>query len=329
MGKIALIDFDSKIPNLAIMKLSTYFKNLNYEVDVFKFGFNAYPSKRKIKKKLFDGSEYEQVHASIIFTTNKNNLRIVNCSNVNYGGTGCDIKKELPPEIDRCEPDYSIYPENDRSYGFITRGCIRNCYFCFVPKKEGKIRQYSTVGDIVRHKKVIFMDNNILGWHKHKDIFREILQRDINLTFNQGLDIRLIDDENAELLSKMNYMGEYIFAFDDIKNKDVISRKHEIVKKYISKDWATKFYIYCNPDMNPIEIKERVDWCRGNKALPYIMRDFSCYTDENSNFYTDIASWCNQPGLFKNMTIEDFMAKRTKKNDRREKTLNLWNNYAS
>ena len=181
----------------------------------------------------------------------------------------------------------------------------------------------------MKHKKVIFMDNNILGWHKHKDIFKQILDKDIKLTFNQGLDIRLINDNNAYLLSLMDYMGEYIFAFDDIKNKDIIEEKYQIVKKYIKREWGTKFYVYCHPDMHPSAIRQRVDWCKDNKALPYIMRDFSCYTNDNSNFYTDIASWCNQPGLFKNMPFEDFLNKRTKNQNRINQTLSMWNNQCT
>lgn len=322
-NKIALIDFDSKIPNLALMKLSTYFKQNNKDICLFKFSYSAYPKNKK--EIIFDASDYDEVWASIIFTTNKSFLKIINCDNIIIGGTGEDIKKELPKEIDSLLPDYSIYPENDRSFGFITRGCIRNCYFCFVPIKEGKIKEYSTVDDIVRHKKVIFMDNNILGWYKHKKIFKQILDKNIKLTFNQGLDIRLIDKDNAYLLSLMDWIGEYIFAFDDISLREVIKDKYKIVTKYIQQPWKTKFYIYCSPKMSPFDIKLRVNWCRENKALPYIMRDFSCYFDERSHFFTDIASWCNQPGLFKNMSLSEFMNKRTKNINRINQTLKIWN----
>lgn len=323
--KIALIDFDSKIPNLALMKLSSHYKSKGHEVILHKFDTTAYPKKNK-KTITFDASGYSRVCASIIFTSNKDKLNIVNCNKVDIGGTGFDLKKELPENIDDLEPDYSLYPENNISYGFITRGCIRNCYFCFVPKKEGKIRRYRNIDDIVRHDKVCFMDNNILGWHEHKKIFQEILDKKLHLTFNQGLDIRLIDEENARLLSEMNYMGEYIFAFDDISYQPVIEEKYAIVRKYIKSDWRTKFYVYCHPKMAVREIRDRIDWCMENKALPYIMRDFECFDSENKNFYTDIASWCNQPGLFKNMSFEEFVNKRSKNQERVSKTLELWDN---
>lgn len=321
---ILLIDFDSKIPNLALMKTSSFFKKNGHNVTLKKFSISAFPKKNK-KIIEVDAEGFNQVWCSIVFTTNNNLLKIKNCDNVNIGGTGYSLIKELPEEIEQQCPDYSIYPDNDMSYGFITRGCIRNCYFCFVPKKEGKIRKVGNVNDIVKHEKVVFMDNNILGYSKHEEIFKQILDKNIKLTFNQGLDIRLINDSNVELLSKMRYMREYIFAFDDIKSKDIIEEKNKIVRKYIKSEWRTKFYIYCHPKMGAKEIKDRIDWCQTNKALPYIMRDFECYNSSNRDFFTDIASWCNQPGFFKSMPFEEFVNKRNKNKQRVDKTMSLWN----
>ncbi|GAH86063.1 unnamed protein product, partial [marine sediment metagenome] len=43
------------------------------------------------------------------------------------GGSGIDLKAELPPEVEHLMPDYSLYPGIDSSMGFTSRGCIRNC----------------------------------------------------------------------------------------------------------------------------------------------------------------------------------------------------------
>lgn len=307
-----------------MMKLSQYYKDKGSDIEFRKLNQSASPSKKR-DKIVIDGSEYDKVFASIIFTSNKDVLEVKNCD-YDIGGTGYDICKKLPQDIDNADLDYSIYPENDKSYGFITRGCIRNCWFCFVPKKEGMIQKYRDVDQIIKHKNVVFMDNNILGYKYHKDIFNEILSKNIKLTFNQGLDIRLLNDDNMSLLSQMNYVGEYIFAFDDIKYLDVMNEKIKIFKKFINKDWKAKFYVYCNPKESIGGIMERISWCRENKVLPYIMRDFSCYDDANRDFYIDIASYCNQPALFKNMKFEEFMAKRTNNGDRIKKSIQLFNN---
>ncbi len=323
MMKVLLVDVDSKIPNLALMKLSTFYKSKGWEVDFIKLGFNGYPGKRKIK--VVYGYGYDKVHCSNIFTPNQGYFKVIQCDDVEIGGVGSiNPMKKLPEDAERVEPDYSLYPENDTSYGFITRGCIRMCYFCFVPKTEGKLKYYMDPKDSIKHKKVSFMDNNFLAYKEHKEILKELRDLKVRCEFNQGLDIRLIDDENAKLLSELNYMGEYLFAFDDISYKPVIERQLEIVKRHIKKDWKIKFYVYVHPNMSIRDTIERVEWCRSNKVKPYIMRDKECWESENVKFYMSLASYCNQPGLFKNMSFETFLRKKLKDQERIEKEIRLY-----
>lgn len=103
----------------------------------------------------------------------------------------------------------------------------------FVPKKEGYIHKVNNVEDIIRHKKVKFLDNNILAYEHHYNILEKLIELNIKCQFNQGLDIRLIDKNNSILLSKLNYLNEYIFAFDNIKYKNIIKEnkygKHKVI----------------------------------------------------------------------------------------------------
>lgn len=324
MKRILLIDVDSKLPNLALMKLSGYYKNKGYYIKLLRLKYNYYPSKRK--KTYVDAVEYEKVFVSLIFPINKNILVIKNCNEIKYGGTGYDLTVKLPIEIDNFEEDYSIYPDNNCSYGFITRGCPNNCYFCFVPKKEGLLFEYRSIDQIIKHKQVEFFDNNFLAYDKCELVMEELITKSIKCCFNQGLDIRLINERRAELLSKINYIGEYIFAFDDIKYKPVIINKIKILKKYIKKDWKIKLFIYCNNKMTIEETIDRIEWCKINKCLPYFMRDINCWSSENSDFYVDLAAWCNQPGIFKNMNFKTFIGKRHTNTLRIVKSLNLYYN---
>ena len=324
MSKILLIDADSSIPNLALMKISTYHKCKNDDVNFVRLNLSYYPHK---KYKTIDAKDYDVVYVSIIFTTNKDKVNVINCDNINYGGTGFNIIKKLPECMERQELDYSIYPDNDTSYGFITRGCIRNCYFCFVPKKEGKLYKENNWEDIVKHKKVKFMDNNFLAYSEHKQVLSELRDNKIKFQFNQGLDARLLDDENSKLLSECNYMGEYFFAFDDVRNEKIISEKITLFKKYVQKDWKIKLFIYCHPDMNiQNDVLYRIKWCKDRKILPYFMRDISCWDSDNRDLYIDLAAYCNQPSLFKKLTFEEFIYKRTKNKERINDDLKLVNN---
>ena len=312
--KILLVDTDSTIPNLALMRLSSYYKNNGDEVKLEKLGIPVYG---KPKEKTIDCIGYDLAFVSSIFDTTPVHLKIIegDCK-VDCGGTGFDIKKKLPKEVDACKPDYSIYPNNDTFYGFITRGCFRNCDFCVVPTKEGGMHQeVKTVVELIDpdydYKKIKFLDNNFFGLIDHKKFLQELINLQIPCQFNQGLDIRKIDDVNAEMLSKLNYIGEYIFAFDHLNDQKEIEEKLAIVKKYIPSPWKIKFFIYCHPDMDIVkDVYHRILWCKENKVLPYFMRDLSCWQSENVKTYNDFSAWCNQPGLFKYMDFKTFCIKR-------------------
>jgi hypothetical protein len=321
--KILLVDVDSKIPNLALMKLSTWHKSLGHKIDIVRLNISYYPNRRK--KKIVDALNYEKVFVSAIFFESPNFVTILGANHIQYGGTGYSITDSLPEYIENCDPDYSLYPDNKNSYGFLTRGCIRNCPFCVVPEKEGMVRQVSTVDDICKHDKVYFLDNNILAFKDHKNILQELVNKKIHCQFNQGLDIRLLNDENAGLLSTIKYLGDYIFAFDDRKFEKIITRKLRLFRKYFKRYWGIKFFIYCDSTQKISDLIYRLDWCRDNNVLPYLMRNINCWSSPFVDFYTDLAAYCNQPSIWKKMTPEEYITKRQPNNLDRQKTFNaLW-----
>ena len=120
---ILLIDADSRIPNLALMKLSAWHKSQGDHVELVRANLPYYPNKRK---KLFIAKNADKTYCSVIFEGNR---EFIEGDDIIFGGTGADLITTLPAEVETCDPDYSIYPDNDISYGFITRGCIRNCSF--------------------------------------------------------------------------------------------------------------------------------------------------------------------------------------------------------
>jgi len=316
--KICLIDADSTIPNLALMKLSTYHKNKGDEVTLLKAKLPYYPNRKKKYFNVPDG--YDTIYCSVVFDNNKD---FIGGDNIIFGGSGYSLDINLPYNIENLLPDYSMYPDNDISYGFLSRGCIRNCKFCIVPRKEGGIKQVSTINDIVRHKKVKFLDNNFLALPNHKQLLKELIATKVKCQFCQGLDIRLVDEENSKLLSKLNYInGEYIFAFDDISLSSLIDKKLKLL------DWRKpfrfKFFVYCHPDTGLKDICERIEWLRSRRILPYVMRDISCWESEYSHFYMDISAYCNQPNFFKRTSFIEFLHIRYKNKDRIEYSNKLY-----
>lgn len=308
--KILLINVDSRW-NLAIRRMMNFYTNQGHSVEMRDLRLSGYPHKRHVK---VDASDFDRVFVSNIFERNADRVEVVGCSSVEYGGIGSrDPDKKLPEEIETTPPYY--FPDEKTTYGFITRGCIRKCWFCKVPKHEGKLKAYNAVESIVRDipgEKVKFMDNNILAYPHHMEVFRWLIEKGTRCEFNQGLDFRLVNDENLAALAALNYEGEYIFAFDDPKYQSVLDKKILQIKKYIPKPWKLKFYIYYHPDMNLGELFDRVEWCRAHECLPYIMRDQACWETRRliKNFLIDYAAYCNQPSFFKNLTFQQFLVKR-------------------
>lgn len=324
--KICLIDVDSSIPNLALMKISSFFKKNKWKVDLIRLNNSAYDHHRR-EDFIFDAEKYDKVFISIIFLINRDLVKIKNCKNVYRGGTGYDgfkPNKGLPENIEHMFPNYSLYPENEYSIGYLSRGCIRNCAFCFIPQKEGRLKLHSSLKEFYNKKlpKIMLLDNNFLALPNCIELLEELKKTGKSITFKQGLDFRLLTPEKAKLLASLNYDGEFIFAFDNPKDLSIIERNLKIWKLLV-KDWQTKFYILVGFDSDLKQDLMRVYFLRENKCLPYIMRHTNCYSSKYRPFYTDLASWCNQPGLFKNMSFKEFIGKRHATKERLMQTMNI------
>ena len=148
--RIGLIDVDGHngFPNLALMRLSGYHKAHGDSVDWWN-GFE----------------HYDRVYMSKVFTFSPDVDTVIDADEIIQGGTGYKNYGSLPPEVEATYPDYSIYPNFKSAIGFLTRGCIRNCPWCIVPRKEGHIRPAATWREIKRpdSREIVFMDNNVLA----------------------------------------------------------------------------------------------------------------------------------------------------------------------
>lgn len=120
--------------------------------------------------------------------------------NVEIGGSGISLEKTLPDNIEHICPDYDLY-DMDYSMGFTSRGCVRKCPFCIVPKKEKWDPNHANLEEFLRHDKLVLLDNNLTASPRFKEIVSDLIERGIRTNFNQGLDIRLITEEKAGLLA--------------------------------------------------------------------------------------------------------------------------------
>src|SRR5437660_4196074 len=162
-----LVDVDSRIPNLALMKISRYVKNMGQEVDLVQMkGKDVLPLEEGMKLGL---RIYTDVWISTIFTWNKSLTNRITgfcakLSNVHLGGTGVSDKDKLPDEIEGLMPDYDLY-KDDRAVGYTQRGCPLGCKHCIVPGKEGKLSEnpYVPLERWVPEgfSKILLLDNNL------------------------------------------------------------------------------------------------------------------------------------------------------------------------
>lgn len=195
MKRAILYDIDSKIPNLALMKISSFYKQRGYEVILRK------------QTEYIKGSRY---FAGTVFHTPKSIEKIAALKNmygdhIEIGGSGVDLTKKLPAEIENSFPDYALYPCNC-AIGFLTRGCPKVCEFCLVPVKEGLIKQVASFEQFVPlgQKNVMLLDDNLLSYYDADAILKKIIQRGYAVNFSQSLDISYLNENNLELLKEVD-----------------------------------------------------------------------------------------------------------------------------
>lgn len=287
MKKIGLAGVDEyKFPNLALMKISSWHKLQGDEVEFLK----------PLKK-------YDIVYLSKIFSYSLNIKYKINSKKIIKGGTGYNLLN-LSDNIDKMCPDYDLY-NCEHAYGFLTRGCIRNCDWCIVPKKEGKIKSYMDIDEFIKDKNsAILMDNNVLS-HEHgiKQI-EKIIKKNIKVDFNQGLDARLIDDGIAKLLSQVKWLKPLRMACDNKLQMKHITKATNLLRKY---NCTPKNYFVYVLVKDIEDALERVEFLRELKLSPFCQpyRDFE-NNIEPTYIQKQFARWVNRQAIFFSCTWEEY-----------------------
>jgi tRNA A37 methylthiotransferase MiaB len=184
---------------------------------------------------------YDKVYQSKVFTFMPDVSVCVQADETVKEGTGYKMYDEL--FCDDTEPDYSIYPQYPHAYGFLTRGCVRHCPWCIVPKKEGNIRAYRDIETVLQGRKTaILMDNNVLASDFGLQQLEKIIDLKCKVDFNQGLDSRLVTDEIAKLLSKIKWIRFLRFSCDTTPAVEPLLRAIEKLNRYGVKNY--RIFVY-------------------------------------------------------------------------------------
>lgn len=292
---IGLVDVDGgKFPNYALMKIAKYYRELGEQVEWADAMFG----------------HYDKVFMSKIFTFSEDCNEVWNCE-VERGGTGYDLRKELPKEIDDCTPDYSIYPQLDKkiAYGFLTRGCPNKCAWCVVPIKEGKVRPYRDVEEIAidGRTNLILMDNNILASDYGLEQIEKIVRKGYRVDFNQALDARLVTEDIAQLLAKVRWLSPIRFGCDTPKQIAECERAMAMIDKHREKPMQYLMYAMINADMN--EAYERLSYFRNNRKVRVVaqpFRDFNNPRQVIPQWQKDMARWAMRREFWTTCDFKEF-----------------------
>lgn len=287
--KVALIDVDGHHwPNLCLMKLSAWHKARGDLVEWYD------PTRH-----------YDLAYQSRVFTDTYSTdfLHPVHADHVIKGGTGYALTDTLPTEVEHTYPDYALYPQFAASaYGFLTRGCPRNCGFCIVSHKEGRSSvQVADLSEFWRNQKEItLLDANLLACPDWEPLLLQLAESGRLVDFTQGLDIRLITPENVALLNRIKLKALH-FAWDN-PNEDLTGqfRRFAELSSYRNKR-RRGVYVLCNYGSTHEQDLYRIYTLRGLGFDPYMM----IYNRPSAPDITrKMARWVNNKRIF--YSVPDF-----------------------
>jgi hypothetical protein len=309
MMRVGLIDVDGggRFPNIVLMKIAAWHKAQGHEVSWYS---------------MFDGW-YDKVYMSKVFSFTPDYDYSINATEVVRGGSGYCIElvngkevyhKErdisLPEAVEHIYPDYSLYPTltENTAYGFLTRGCPRGCEFCVVGKKEGRCSK--KVADLSEfwngQKNIVLCDPNILACKDWKDLLQQLIDSKAWVDFNQGLDIRLMTEEKARILSEIK-MKEVHFAWDKYEDKERVLPKLNLFAKHFRLGHRAVVYTLVNFDTTLEQDLERIYTLRDMGYWAYVM----IYDKEHCDpIYRKLQRWVNMRSTFAKIDrFEDYNRK--------------------
>jgi len=274
--KIGLIDVDShNFPNLPIMKLSTYHKNIGDQIE------------------FVDPSiAYDKVYISKVFTESKEPEYIIKSKEIIRGGSGYDLKNRLDYDVEHSYPDYSLYPNYEFALGWLTRGCPRvNHTFCITPEKDGcKAIKVADLSEFwTGQKKIVLLDQNILACKDRMDLLYQLEESKAEVEFNGGMDARFMNEAIIEELRKIK-VKDYHFAWDD--PREDLEHKFRLIKESgLKNPNQVGVYVLTNFWSSLEEDLHRIYTLRSMGYMPFVMiYDKQKYVDARGRWLPDVAS---------------------------------------
>lgn len=289
-----MIQVDGKYPNLALMQISAYHEANGDSVEWFIPGLFA--------------AQYDRVYASKIFSFSKMPALPVGAM---IGGTGIDFFNRLPAEIEDCPPSYTLYPKCNCHIGFSMKGCRFACKFCCVPKKEGRPKINSDIDGLLINphggRRLMLLDNDFFGGPNWRENLERIVELRLKVCFVQGLNIRIITEEQARLLAQADYTNskfnqKYLtFAWDRFNDGHLIEKGIGICEAAGIPARHMQFFVLIGFDTTPDQDCHRVMWLRERGCMPFVMP-----YKRDDPYQKAFARWVNNRAVFKSCAWEEY-----------------------
>jgi len=279
---VALYNIEPKIHNTALMQVSQFHKQHNNQVEWY-FDLKRYSYDLIYCSSLFDFTDKQLVPSEAI-----------------KGGSGYDICSKLPKEIDICDLDYSIYPECKVSYIWFSKGCIRNCPFCIVNKKEGYISEVEPKNLNPNGEYIDIMDNNFFANPNWRNAEKYLDKWNQSILFSSGIDARIFEADHANFLNKyvLKRQSSIHTAWDNPKI-DLLPRFKEMVK-YVKK-YQIMAYVLIGYWSSPEEDMMRVMKLNELGIAPYVMP-----FNKKDPYQRNFTRWVNHKAIFKSIKWEEY-----------------------
>lgn len=294
--KVGVLQADGKYPNLAIMKIAGYHESIGDSVSWYDGLMFADLYDKIYVSKIFGFTDLPQLPEKAII-----------------GGTGIDFYNRLPAEIEAATVSYSLYPDCTYHVGFSMKGCRFNCKFCCVPKKEGRPYDYDSIDEILINpnggNRLMLLDNDFFGGEWKRNL-TDIIDRKLKICFVQGLNIRIITEEQAALLSSCNYQNskfnqKYLtFAWDRYNDGKIVQKGIKICNDAGIPCKHMQFFVLVGFDTTPEQDMERVMTLAEMGCMPYAMP----YNKSNP-YQKAFTRWVNNRAVFKSCSFEEYKYK--------------------
>jgi len=278
--KVGLYNLEPNIVNIALMQVSTYYKDKGDEVEMYNPLFHE---------------TYDKIYAFSLF---KFTPKVYIRKNMVCGGTGFDIKSRLPKNIEECDYDWSMFPNCDFSILRFSMGCIRDCPFCVVRAKEGFIYPVKHKNLNPGGKEVHVYDNNFFANPKWKESIKILKKIGQPVNFAAGLDVRIFNDTQGKALKEIKLTKYIHIAWDNPKEK-VIPQLNKFIK-YV-KPYKIICYVLIGYWSTPEEDLMRIKELMKLGITPFVMP-----FKKDDPYQKDFARWCNRPELRKTCEWEDY-----------------------